>query len=281
MKAYVSIDYEGLPGIASVSMLSPRSSQYGRSIKIVTKIAKIVAEELLKNGFDRVVIADSHGSMTNIDYTELPRNTTLIQGFPRPYSMVSELDGSFKAVLFIGYHASAGTQYAILDHTYSGRTFYRIWINGMRVSEYLLNSLVAGEYGVPSILLAGDSHLEEDVKRYTPWTVFVPLKKGISRYAASYDSFDEVIEELRRGVFTAIQRLKRGEVRPFIVNKPVVLKIEFRDSIFADAAEVLPGVIREDAYTIKYKANNAKEILGIIETLALVAAGIYSLRQYL
>lgn len=277
----MSIDYEGLPGIASVSMLSPRSSQYSRSVKIVTKIAKIVAEELLNNGFERVVIADSHGAMTNIDYTELPKNTTLIQGYPRPYSMVSELDGSFKAVLFIGYHAGAGTLHAILDHTYSGRSFYRVWINGIRVSEYLLNSFVAGEYGVPSILLAGDSYLEEDVKRHTPWTVFVPLKKGISRYAASYDSFDEIIERLRKGIFTAVQRLKRGEVRPAIIDKPVELKIEFRDSIFADAAEVLPGVIREDAYTIKYKASNVKDVLGIIETIALVAAGIYGLRQYL
>jgi len=277
----VSIDYEGLPGIASVSMLSPRSSQYSRSVKIVTKIAKIVAEELLNNGFERVVIADSHGAMTNIDYTELPKNTTLIQGYPRPYSMVSELDGSFKAVLFIGYHAGAGTLHAILDHTYSGRSFYRVWINGIRVSEYLLNSFVAGEYGVPSILLAGDSYLEEDVKRHTPWTVFVPLKKGISRYAASYDSFDEIIERLRKGIFTAVQRLKRGEVRPAIIDKPVELKIEFRDSIFADAAEVLPGVTREDAYTIKYKASNVKDVLGIIETIALVAAGIYGLRQYL
>ncbi len=277
----MSIDYEGLPGIASVSMLSPRSSQYSRSVKIVTKIAKIVAEELLNNGFERVVIADSHGAMTNIDYTELPKNTTLIQGYPRPYSMVSELDGSFKAVLFIGYHAGAGTLHAILDHTYSGRSFYRVWINGIRVSEYLLNSFVAGEYGVPSILLAGDSYLEEDVKRHTPWTVFVPLKKGISRYAASYDSFDEIIERLRKGIFTAVQRLKRGEVRPAIIDKPVELKIEFRDSIFADAAEVLPGVTREDAYTIKYKASNVKDVLGIIETIALVAAGIYGLRQYL
>lgn len=281
MKVYVSIDYEGLPGIASTSMLTPRSSQYSRSVKIVTRIAKVIAEELLKNGFDRVVISDSHGSMTNIDYAEMPRKTTLIQGFPRPYSMVSGLDGTYKAILFIGYHAGAGTQYALLDHTYSGRAFYRIWVNGIRVSEYLLNSLIAGEYDVPSILLAGDQYLISDVKKYTPWTVFVPLKKGISRYAASYNSFDEVIEELRNGIFTAIQRLKRGEVRPFTVSKPLELKIEFRDSIFADVAEAFPRIIRENAYTIKYRADSAKEILGLIEILALASAGVYSLKQHL
>ncbi len=281
MKAYVSIDYEGLPGIASISMLGPRSPQYGRSVKIVTQVAKVVAEELLKNGFERVVIADSHGSMTNIDYTELPRNTTLIQGYPRPYSMLTGLDETFTAAFFIGYHAAAGTRYAILDHTYSGRAFYRIWVNGARASEYLLNAYVAGEYGVPVALVAGDHYLEEDVRNHTPWAVFVPLKRGLSRYAASYNSFQEILGSLRKGVYIAVQRIRRREVRPLVIDRPIELRIEFRDSIFADASETIPGVERIDAYTIVYRVDSARDALGLVEALALVAAGVYSLRQYL
>ncbi len=281
MKVYVSIDFEGLPGIASLSMLTPKSSQYSRGVKIVTRIARTIAEELSKAGVDRIVIADSHGFMTNIDYLEMPKKTTLIQGFPRPYSMVTGLDESFDAILMIGYHAAAGTTNAILDHTYSGRTFYRIKINGVVVSEYLLNALVAGEYNVPVALVAGDEYLGEQVRTYTPWSVFIPLKKGVSRYAALYDSLDEVLEALKRGLHDAVERIKRRELKPLKLGSTLKTVIEFRNNIYTDIASIIPGVKRIDAYTIEYTTDSPRELLGLIEVLALMAIGIDSLRNYM
>ncbi|OYT40235.1 MAG: aminopeptidase, partial [Desulfurococcales archaeon ex4484_58] len=215
MKAYVSIDIEGLPGIASITMVTPTRSQYSRGSKIMTSIAKEIANLLFENGFERVVIADSHGYMTNIDYLEMPRGTSIIQGYPRPYSMVYGLDKDFDAALFIGYHTAAGTIHGFLDHTMSGRVFHEIIVNGIRASEYLLNALYAGEKNVPVILVAGDEYLRSDVQKHTPWTVFIDLKKGITRYAARFDSYEEVIDKLRKGVQIAINRLKRGEAKPY------------------------------------------------------------------
>ncbi|MEM1816138.1 MAG: M55 family metallopeptidase, partial [Desulfurococcaceae archaeon] len=68
MRAYVSVDLEGLPGVVSGTMLSPWSSQFSRASKIATKLTNIVVDELYKQGFEEIHVADSHGLMTNIDY---------------------------------------------------------------------------------------------------------------------------------------------------------------------------------------------------------------------
>ncbi|ADI32045.1 M55 family metallopeptidase [Staphylothermus hellenicus] len=281
MKAYVSIDIEGLPGIASTTMVSPGYTQYSRGSKIMTMIAKETARALLNNGFDKVVIADSHGYMTNIDYLELPRNTSLIQGFPRPYSMLTGLDNSYDSVLFIGYHTAAGTMHGFLDHTMSSRVFAEIRLNGRRASEYLINALVAGEKGVPVILVAGDSLLRDEVSKHTPWAVFIGLKQGITRYAAIYESFDDVLDKLREGIVEAINRLRSGEVKPLVLDKPYTVEIMLRDELVGDVLETWDILERIDAYRFRYEASNAHRVLAIIELIAFIGYGVYALRERL
>ncbi len=280
MKAYVSIDFEGLPGIP-VGGLVPRSPQYSRSEWIVTRISKVVVEKLLSSGFKRVTLADSHGYMTNIDYREIPRGVTLIQGFPRPLSMITGIEEGYDAVYFIGYHAAAGTLRGYLDHTYSGTTFYRVYVNGSQASEFLLNALVAGEHGVPVVLVAGDKALEAEVKKHAPWAVFVPLKQGLGRYAASFESLPEVLEDLERGIEESVKALKEGKTKPLVFEKPIELAVELRDTVFADVASLIPGVVREDAYRLVYKAESAKELMEVVETIALICYGVAALRERL
>ncbi len=281
MKAYVSIDIEGLPGVSSATMLVPGNTQYSRGSKIMTLIAKKTAETLLDNGFDKVVIADSHGYMTNIDYLEMPKNTVLIQGFPRPVSMLTGLDESYDAILFIGYHTGAGTLHGYLDHTMSGRTFAEIKINGFRASEYLINALVAGEKNVPLILVAGDQLLEEEVKKHTPWAVFVSFKRGITRYSAMYDSFEDILEKLVNGISGAVEKLKKGEAMPLMIHKPYIVEIRLREELIGDVLETWDKLSRKDAYTFTFEASTAEELLETIELIAFIAYGVYSLKNAL
>lgn len=280
-KAYVSIDIEGLPGIASATMLSPGQSQYSRGSRIMTLIAVEVSKKLLENGFRHVVVADSHGAMTNIEYTELPRGTSLIQGFPRPLSMLTGLDESYSAALFIGYHSAASTMHGFLSHTMSSRTFAEIRVNGIRASEFLINSLVAGEKGVPVILVAGDKHLEAEVRAYSPWTVFVALKTGITRYAAEYPSLGNVLESLGKAVYVAVNRLRRGEARPLVLDRPYRVEAVLRDELVADVIETMDGVERIDACRVRFQAETAEQMLRIIELMAFIGYGVYALKERL
>lgn len=274
MKAFVSIDLEGLPGIVSLTMLSPWSSQFARAVKIATKVANIVGDELYKQGFTEVLIADSHGLMTNLEYLELDSRLDLIQGYPRSFSMVHGLSSDFNAVFFIGYHSPAGTIHGVLEHTYNGRVFSEIKVNGIRASEYLINSLYASELGVPIALLAGDEHLRKEVETYTPWVVFVELKKGLSRYAAYYPSLEKVEKLLREGVREACSRARDGKLSVLTLDKPYKVELVFRDSLVADVLEEWDIMERVNAYTIRYSADSARRLLSVIEIASLVGTAI-------
>ncbi len=281
MKAFISIDIEGLPGISSTTMLGPKLSQFQLGSKIMTIIAKKAAEKLLRLGFDRVIIADSHGAMTNINYLEMPEKTTLIQGYPRPYSMLAGLDRDTDAAFFIGYHAAAGTKHGVLDHTMSGRSFAMIKVNGRRASEYLLNALYAGEYNVPVVLVAGDETLREEIETYTPWAVFVPFKKGYSRYAGGFDSMPEVLARLEEGLEKAAETIKEGRAKPLKLSRPYRVEVIVRDPLIADVAEQLPFITRRDAYTLEFSVDNGIDLVGIIEVLAMMSYGVSCMRERL
>jgi D-amino peptidase len=277
LKAFISVDLEGLPGVASLTMVSPWSSQFSIASKVMTRLVNATVDELFKNGFTEVLVADSHGYMTNINYLELDSRAGLIQGYPRPFSMLSGLDKSFNAVFFIGYHAAAGTIHGMLDHTYSGRVFAEIRVNGVRASEFLINTLYASEQGVPAALLAGDEYLGSEVAAHTPWVVFIPLKKGISRYAAYYPSIDSVESRLRIGVREACSRVSKGDLRLLEISKPYIVELSFRESLIADALEALDLFERIDAYRVRFKADSARKLLGVVEIAAYVGSSIINI----
>lgn len=269
MKAYVSIDLEGLPGISGISQVAPKASLYSDARKVMTWITNVVSRQLLREGFEYVTVADSHGYMGNIDYMEVTEKVELIQGYPRPYSMMIGIDEGYDAALMIGYHARAGTAKGFLDHTYSSATIHRIYVNGVAASEYYLNTLYAGYYNVPVILVAGDEHLREEVEKHTPWAVFVPLKKGYSRLSAKYPSRDIIEKKLAEGIREASRRLKRGEAKPLKLGE-LTLRIELKNPLFVDMAQLIPGIKRIDAYTLEYKARDSVEAMSIVEIIAWI-----------
>jgi D-amino peptidase len=277
MKAYVSVDLEGLPGVASITMTTPWSSQFSIASKVMTRLVNAAVDELYSCGFEEVVVADSHGYMTNVNYLELDSRASLIQGYPRVVSMVNGLDESYNAVVFIGYHAAAGTPHGFLEHTFSGRVFAEIRLNGVRASEYLINTLYASERKVPAILLAGDEHLRGEVENYTPWVTFVPLKRGITRYAAHYPSIERAEKALREGVRDACGKLRRGAVKLLDLSKPYTVELVFRDSLIVDALEGFGPFERVDAYTVRLVANNMWSVLRAIEIAAYVGSAILSM----
>ena len=278
LKAYVSVDLEGIPGVAGLLQLIPGQPLYGDARKLITLIVDSVAEELYKCGFEHVVIADSHGYMTNVIYAELKTSAWLLQGFPRPFSMVHGLEKDrYDAALFIGYHAPAGSSEAYLSHTMSSSTIQRIYVNGVLASEYYLNALYAGEYDVPVVLVAGDEALEKYVRKHTPWAVFIPLKKGVAWSASLNPPLHEIVEKLREGVKEAWDVLKSGDAHPLKLGKDVEVLIEVKREIVTELASLIPGAERVDAFTIKFKAKNGVDVLRFVELVTFLGAAARTL----
>jgi D-amino peptidase len=268
MRIYISFDLEGIPAIFDVSQTDPRGRLHEEARQLATSIVKKITEILFKEGAEEIYIADSHWYMGNLKYEEFTGNVYLIRGRFRPLSMMHGIERGFDAVMLIGYHSGAGTEKSVLEHTYSSRTYHELFINGIRTSEFYLNALVAGHYDTPVILVAGDDKLKKDVIDKAPWIEYVVLKESVSRYSAITPSLEIIYNRLNEGIARAISKLRDGDVKPLKIEGEVVGEFVLKNSAYADYGELIPGMERLDAYTLRYRAKDITELYNIIMVIS-------------
>jgi D-amino peptidase len=261
-----------MPFVVIPGHLNLKGSLYEEARRIATRVTLVVAEALNKNGFDEIVVADSHGPMVNLLIDDLPEYVELIRGYPRPVSMVSGVEGCDVAV-FLGYHAKFGTAKSSFDHTYSGSSVNRVTVNGIPASEFLLNAYVLGEHGIPVIMVAGEAQLlTDDVAKHTPWVENVTLKHSLSRVSARSFSMTRIDRELQAAVKRATTKFRQKKTKPLTTRKPVKMGISFMTSLFADVAELLPAVTRLNGLQVEYTAKNMVDAYNTFELLILAAS---------
>ncbi len=273
MKAFISADLEGMPFIVIPGHLKLKGSLYDEARRVATRVVLTVADELHKNGFNEVIAADSHGPMVNLMVEDLPEYLEVVRGFPRPVCMVSGIEGC-DAACFIGYHAKAGTPRSTMAHTYSGANVHKVQVNGVEASEFLLNAYVAGELGVPVIMVAGEAKLiEDDVKKHASWIETVVLKRSMSSSAGKSASLLRIEKELRTSVGKAVSSFKQNKTALLTTKTPVRASVSFKSTHQADAAELLPSATRVDGLTVEYSADTMLKAYTIFELLILAATG--------
>lgn len=281
MKAFISVDLEGMPYVVIPGHLNLKGAQYEEVRRIATKITMIVTDQLHKNGFDQIIIADSHGPMVNLLVEELPEYVEIVRGSLRPISMVAGV-AECDVALFLGYHAKAATEKSTFDHTYSGGSVHKILVNGIESSEFLLNGYVAGELNVPVILVAGDKQLlDDDVKTYAPWSETVALKQSYSRLSAISPSLVKIEKNLRDAVNRAHSNFSEKTVQPLVTKTPVEVKLTLRDTHQADAIALLPYVKRTDALNIEYTSPTMVDAYKTFQALMFISTAASGMIQRL
>ncbi len=269
MKFFITVDAEGMPWAPSRHMMSPGNPLYNELREIMTHVTNITVYELYKNGAESVIVADSHGSMVNINPFKLDKRAWLVRGYPRPLAMIAGAKGS-DAALMLGYHTSQQAG-GVLGHTYAGRIVQRVRVYGEdAATEYLLNTYALGELDVPLVLVAGDSKLRQQVEKHTPWAVFVALKEAVSFFADLTKPAQTLEEDLRKGVREAVEKLKKGEARPLKPKEPWII-IEFKRPFHADIAELFPCVERIDGVTVKLTCSTYLENYKLFEGVVIAA----------
>jgi len=279
MKALISVDMEGMPYVVNPGQLRLKGALYDEGRRIATRIALTVANELNNNGFEKVIIADSHGPMVNIIVDDLPDYVDIIRGYPRPLSMISGVEDC-DALILLGYHAKVGTSKSTFDHTYSGGIITRVEVNGVEASEFLLSAYAAGEMNVPVILVAGDAQLiKDDVSKYAPWAQTLALKHSMGRVSARSSSMVTIEKELRSEVKKAATKLKQKRVKLLKPEKPVKVRVTFQKTHFADAAELLPKAKRVDGLKVEYSSSSMVEAYKTFELLVFASAGVTAILE--
>ena len=272
LKVYISADMEGVWGVVHSDQTSPESPEYGPARKWMTDDVNAVIAGLFEAGATEVVVNDSHGGMRNMIADALDPRAFLISGSPKTLSMMQGIDGTFQACLFIGYHAKAGTEAAILDHTISSSVVYSIRVNGREMPELGLNGAIAGYFNVPVIMVSGDTALCGQAKSVLgTGTVGVAVKDAVGRYAAKMVPRDDARRLLKEGAKEAL--LKCASVKPFVVQPPCRFELEFHTSGQAEVAWLVPGVTRADARTAVFSNGDYLEGFRLLRALIALASG--------
>jgi len=270
LKVYISVDMEGICGVVAAEQTTPGNPEYAAAKKWMAEDASAAVDGAFRAGASEVVVNDSHGSQRNIDPGDLHPKAVLISGSPKPQSMMQGIDDSYDAVLFVGYHAGAGTQDGVLDHTISGGVVQSVKVNGMELPELGLNAAIAGAYGVPVVFVSGDVAVCKQAKTILGSEVTTaPVKDGIGRYAARLVPFAEARRGIRDRVTDALRKL--GQVKPFKIAAPCRFELQYYISAQADMAMYFPGVQRLNARTVAFQADDYLKGFKMLRGLIAVA----------
>jgi D-amino peptidase len=255
MKLYLSVDMEGITGLVDHTYVNSTRHQYVRGQKLMTAETNHVIEGAFRNGANEVVVNDSHSKMNNLLIEELHRDAKLISGDVKPFSMMQGLDESFAGAAFLGYHVRASKR-GVMSHT---MTFgvRNMWINDHEIGEMGLNAYLAGYYGVPVLMVAGDDETAIEAEELIPGVTTAVVKEQMSRSSALCLTPAKTGELLREKIGQALEQ--KEKVQPLVPPERPILRIEFSNYGQAEWAHLMPGTTLEEGTTVAFQAENILE----------------------
>src|SRR5262249_46254870 len=223
-KVFMITDMEGVSGIFDTELqcLPYKSPRWEESRKLLTGEINAAVDGLFEGGAAEVVVWDGHSSGQNLSVLDIHPRARLLTG--GAVSSTLELDASYSAVIFVGQHALAGAEKGILGHSYDSQNIQNIWVNERPTGEIGARVMLAGVFGIPVIMLAGDTAACKELHQLVPQAECAEVKSGVSRTAGFMlphpASCALIREKARRG----LEHL--AEFKPYRVSGPIEVKVE-------------------------------------------------------
>lgn len=263
MKVYISCDLEGVCGVVSREHAWYGGKDYDRYRRLMTGEVNAAVEGAFEGGATEVVVNDAHGPMTNNLIEELNPEATLITGSPKPLTQMQGIDSSFDLAAFTGYHARRNAMTAVLEHTITG-VVQELKINGKVVGETGINAGIAGYFGVPVGLVAGDDAVTLEARELMPDVETAQVKWAEARYAARCLHPTRARAMIKEGMRRATENRER--FKPYRVEPPITFEVTFDDTGMAELASLVPTSERvgpsrvrltDDDYLVVFKGVRA------------------------
>lgn len=135
-----------------------------------------------------------------------------------------DLDGA-EALILLGYHAMSLTPGGVLAHSYSSAAIQRMRLNGREVGEIGVDAAIAGEHGVPVVMVSGDDKTIAEAKVWAPDAVGCRSKNGTGWQSADIVPAGDSRRSIRKCAEDAVRR--RKEIRPTVTTYPARLAREY------------------------------------------------------
>lgn len=260
MKVYISADIEGVTGITSPEECNPDHKDCAYFQEQMTLEVLAACEGAMAAGAKEIWVKDAHWTGRNINLRKLPECVRVVRSWSgHPFMMMQELDKSFAAVLYVGYHSRAGSGANPLAHTMSGRHVMQMRINDQPASEFLLNTFTATYCQVPVAFLSGDEALCEEVRRYHEGIKTVATFRGVGESTVSLHPAVG-IRGIRENSEAALRSLPT--IRP--LPKELKVEIDFKSPAHAYGMGFFPGCELVQEGTVRFRHTDWFECLRMI-----------------
>jgi D-amino peptidase len=232
VKVYISVDLEGVAGIADWDQCIPGGDDYelGRSLALGEVNAAI--DGAVEAGATQILVNDAHSLMRNLPPGELGGHASYLSGRYKPLYMMEGLDPSYDVALFLGYHAAMPTP-GILSHTYNPRVIANVTLNDTLTGEAGINALVAMHHGVPIEVITGDQYVGPEAAPFCPGIRAIEVKTSLSRFAAEHLHPQVARQRIREGVYASLSDLSAD---PPVLRLPATLEVQLMSPDMAEQA---------------------------------------------
>lgn len=277
MRILISADMEGTCGVSSwvhveqpenAAPQQPRSTvEYERFRLQMTKEVNAAIEGALEGGATEVIVNDSHDGQRNILLETLHRDALYISGADKKYGMMQGIAENVDGVFFTGYHARAGTPGAPLAHTWNGWV-HDVRFNGVSTGEFGVNAAIAGHFGVPVVMVAGDDIAVEQTREFLGEHVQPAVVKwGISTSSAKHMHPEKALDVIREAAAAAMSQVS---AKPYVMGPSTEIQIDADHQARIDQMLLIPGTTRAGNRTIAFTVNDALEFNSMFRAVAKV-----------
>lgn len=256
MRIFMSVDMEGITGVSSGAALSASGYEYDRFRRLMTEDVNAAVEGAILGGADEVVVGDAHGTMNNIMIEHLHEKARLISGSNKQLCQMGGIeDYPFDGVMFVGYHGGEGSR-GVVNHTVMGVAVTQITVNGKWVGETTLNAGMAGHFGLPVILVTGDDVVTAEATENLDHPEICVVKKAKDRFCADCLPPKVTHPMIKEAARRAVERLKRGEFKPYKVQTPVSFDVTFKTTAETTFCTLFPTIQPIDTKTVRITADD-------------------------
>jgi len=264
-KIFISADLEGVVGAVTGEQLSPGGFEYNRFREFMTAEVNAAIQAAKAAGATEILVADSHGNGQNLLIERLPKDVKLIRSWPRPLGMMEGIDDSFDGVIFTGYHASTNNVEGVRAHTFSSAHLTSLKVNGKIMTEGSWNAAVAGEFGVPVIMISGDDAAVSEVKALIGNAEGAIVKENISFHSAKSLHPEAAYDLIAEKTLYAVKNIKK--YKPYKIKGPVTVSVTFKNYQPSQILSYLKMFKRINSHTIEFKAKDMIEASYIIRVV--------------
>ncbi len=221
MNVLIWTDLEGVSGIVDFDKHEPLTEKDMYQRALMTGELNAAIEACFDSGAAKVKVIEGH------DATDFPSLDSRALFIPARYPAVPQVQGwdGYHYMILIGCHSMAGTPDGVLSHTGNRNVEYRK-VNGRTVGEIGTTILLAGEFGIKTLMVSGDKAACREAVEFNPGLVTAAVKKGYDMFHAECLHPERARKLIHDRVIDAFR--KKDEAKAIKPEIPIVFEERYK-----------------------------------------------------